>query len=60
MNTRRSNTRSSNKIVRIQEVRSSQPSLLHGTLGQIFQYLEAPLGAKIDLNINKSDNWRHP
>ena len=29
-------------------------------LGQPFQYLEAPLDAKIGLEVNESDNWRPP
>ena len=32
-----------------------------GILGQLVsQYLVAPLNAKIDLKVNKIDNWWHP
>jgi len=31
-----------------------------GTLGYLYQYLAAPLDAKIGLKAYKSDNWRHP
>ena len=34
--------------------------LPQGTFGQLNKYLVAPLHAKIDLKVNKSDNWWHP
>ena len=30
------------------------------TLGQLYQYLAAPLDDKIPLKVNKSNNWWHP
>ena len=31
-----------------------------GTLDKLYQYLAAPLDAKIGLKVNKFDKWRHP
>ena len=38
----------------------SQTFLSRGTLGELYQYLAAPIDAKIGLKFNKSDKWRHP
>ncbi len=39
----------------------SQPFLSRGTLGELCQYLAAPLDAQMGLKVYKSDNvWRHP